>query len=152
MTSISTNPAPGAVGTNTLQSDPTAKQLTGLDALRAQPSFTFKGADDFQTHVGAPPGSPLLGINPLIPDSMENWWYGRTSLGDAGAYVQKDGFFYFYDNKGDFVGKFKEVREGEHTRTITVNSGGSASLTIAGQGASVGGDGSSLTVFLAPAK
>ncbi len=151
MSGVNLNPASGTAVLNVPQSDNLLAQPSGLDALLAQPSFTFEGAD-FNTSIYSPPGSPLLGINPLIPDSLENWWYGRTSLGDGGAYVQKNGFYFLFDKKGDFVGKFKEVKEGEHTRSITTGSDGSKSLTIVGQGASVGGSSTSMTVYLAPAK
>jgi hypothetical protein len=57
MTGVSLNPNTGATGVNTLQSDTTNTQLTGLDALREQPSFTFAGAgNDLNDYT--PPARP----------------------------------------------------------------------------------------------
>ncbi len=44
MSGVTLNPNAGTIGANNLQSDNTLNQQTGLDALRAQPSFTFEGS------------------------------------------------------------------------------------------------------------
>ena len=47
-----------------------------------------------------------LGINPLVPDSLENWWYGRTPDGTGGAWSNDDNIWSYWDRNGNLVGKY----------------------------------------------
>ncbi len=90
MSGVHLNPNTGTTGATIPQADNNLSQATGLDALLAQPTFTFSGAegfgDQFETSfrdVGADVngGAPwLLGKNAWIPDRYENTYYGRTIL------------------------------------------------------------------------
>lgn len=90
------------------------------------------------------------GINPIIPDSMENWWYGRSALPSGEAYTQSGGIYTIYDRNGDRVGDFVETTRNEATRTITTTDGGSTVRLFGGAYTGTSG-GTSQTVYLRPA-
>jgi hypothetical protein len=87
-------------------------------------------------HVGAPPGSPLLGINDWVPDSWENWYYGRID-GGGGLWFDylEHGVWAAWDANGRQVDFFYETTQANATRTLTVdNSIGYDSTSRSGGG------------------
>lgn len=70
--------------------------------------------------VNAPPGSPLLGINPYILDCFENLWYGRSN-GGGGLWFEPwaPGMYSAWDANGDWVAMYEETTQENATRTIS---------------------------------
>lgn len=94
------------------------------------------------TSIGAPEGSPYLGINSYVPDFLENWYYGR-SYGGGGLWFEfwHDDLYSAYDQDGNWVGVYQETDAQHATRSIT----GETSI-----GGDLLGGGNSGTVNLRP--
>lgn len=99
------------------------------------------------------PANPWdLGINPLVPDSLENWWYGRTPDGSGGAWSNDGSIWSYWDRNGNLVGKFTVTTANDPNlaRTVTLSTTSTTTVNIGPfvyKGESTG----STTVYLRPA-
>lgn len=116
--------------------DPVAASMGNPDALAVFGVFDPAGDMTYN------------GINPWVPDSWENTYYGRTALPSGEAYEQKDSKYVLWDKNGDKIGEYVETTKDEATRVIeTTSSGGSVKW-----GPFTGTSGSQTqTVYLKPA-
>jgi hypothetical protein len=130
MAGVSLNPASGATGANTLQSASNEAQLTGLDALKESPTFTFAGANnlkDVETPDTLPDWIPNpsldinnsnpkggivtitggVGLNYLTKESVGLRFVSKDGKIDVTVLKQnKDGTFLIKDNKTGNISNF----------------------------------------------
>ena len=81
MTGVSLNPANGTTGANNLQSDNNFTQKAGLDALMERPTFTFAGANSFNSDTMDVSRPQIPGIMDVNYDSKGNYLNGSRELG-----------------------------------------------------------------------
>ncbi|MFN9497010.1 MAG: hypothetical protein ACK57E_00820 [Erythrobacteraceae bacterium] len=118
--------------------DPMAAASGNLDAMAIFGSHPF-GFDDMIYD----------GINPWVPDRLENTWYGRTALPSGEAYEQNGKVYTFYDKFGNKTGDFVETTQHKATKTITTTSG-NASAEYGGFNYNSGS--TTVTTYLKPKK
>ncbi len=81
--------------------------------------------------VDAPPGSPLLGINPYVLDSLENYYYGRTYSNGLWFAYEGGGFYSAWNADGDRVAWYEETTSENATRTLTSSVSSTAGVVSA---------------------
>jgi len=95
-----------------------------------------------------------LGINPLVPDSWENWWYGRTPDGSGGAWAQVGNVWQYWGPRGDLIKEYVETSATDplRVRSVTFTNTTTMTFSITGYATRTVTSGGSVTIYLRPAE
>lgn len=91
---------------------------------------------NYYGHMSSPemsvnPAHPWdLGINPYVPDLVENWWYGRTPDGTGGAWANDGNVWTYWSRTGDLVATFRSTYAGDPAIVKTATFNTSSTFTI----------------------
>jgi len=117
----------------------------------------FDLTTNFYAHMSSPemhvtPTNPWdLGINPYVPDRIENWYYGRTPDGSGGAWANEGNIWTYWSPTGDLIATYRSTYAGDPAivREATFNTSSTYTIDL-GFWKYVHESGGTTTVYLRP--
>jgi hypothetical protein len=119
----------------------------------------FDLTTNYYAHMSSPgmhvtPTNPWdLGINPYVPDRIENWYYGRTPDGSGGAWANEGNIWTYWSPTGDLIATYRSTFAGDPAivREATFNTSSTYTIDL-GFWKYVHESGGTTTVYLRPDK